>query len=100
MKLQLPERLKDFFFPSLMLFRKQLHNSLTYKKPTKNLEISSIILDIAKLDTIEKVNPQNNANRNTFRRPHVSDLVMEENCKYFARTLPVQHLHKSPKMRC
>lgn len=46
----------------------------TYNNPTKNLDIKSIILDVAKLEAIEKVNPQNNANRKTFKRPHVSDL--------------------------
>ncbi len=47
----------------------------TYKNPTKNLVIRRIILDVAKLEAIEKVNPQNNADLNTFNRPQVSDLM-------------------------
>lgn len=51
---------------------------IAYKNPTKNLSINSIILVVAKLEAIEKLNPQNNANLNTFKRPHVSDLNDEK----------------------
>lgn len=45
-----------------------------HNNPTKNLVIRRARLEVAKLEAIEKVNPQNNANLKTFKRPHVSDL--------------------------
>lgn len=50
----------------------RLHFSLTYQSPTQNRVISSITLDVDRLDRAENAKPDPNAICITFRRPQVS----------------------------